>query len=444
MRKSICTVVSFVIWVAIGYGQNAPFYPLHVGDRWEFNGKLSKAMKDTMLPNGKMYTMIMNSDTTLGKTRYERFDGTKVFRFEGDSLNEQLWFDFSKNLGDTIYTESDGKLIRQILLYDTLHESIIGKARKVWRFAVYTANADFPSLLDIADSIGIVSYLKPPLFLDSDTATISGATINGALIRNSYPYIYLPLEPGNWWKLDDGLETTMMSIVKDTLMPNGKSYAMQLDRGYATYLRQDKNFVYAYDTLVNQERISMDMSAPAGQIWDFDFSSEGSLFFLVSGGIGTGDVFSTSKRIYSCGDYSPVLLDAGAEEEYADSIGLIGWETMLEQGSLIEAYVNGRHYIATSIKPKQNSLSSEFLLCQNYPNPFNPLTTINYQLPVVSHVTLKIYDVLGREVATLVDEKKSPGTYEVRFDGSRFASGMYFYRLQAGTQIESKKLILIK
>ncbi|MBI3123566.1 MAG: S8 family peptidase [Ignavibacteriales bacterium] len=99
----------------------------------------------------------------------------------------------------------------------------------------------------------------------------------------------------------------------------------------------------------------------------------------------------------------------------------------------------------------------EYKLYQNYPNPFNPSTTIQYSIPVVgtksattTHVTLKVYDVLGREIATLVDEDKSPGTYEVQFNTSNaepkrtIPTGVYFYRLQTGDFIQTKKMILLK
>jgi hypothetical protein len=86
----------------------------------------------------------------------------------------------------------------------------------------------------------------------------------------------------------------------------------------------------------------------------------------------------------------------------------------------------------------------EFSLSQNYPNPFNPATTITYGLPRTLQVRLTVYDILGREVATLVNEKKAAGVYQVRFDGRSLASGVYFYRLDAGGFVASKKLLLMK
>jgi len=85
-----------------------------------------------------------------------------------------------------------------------------------------------------------------------------------------------------------------------------------------------------------------------------------------------------------------------------------------------------------------------FSLEQNYPNPFNPSTTISWQSPLSSHHTLKVYDLLGREIATLVDEYKPAGSYEVEFDASQISSGIYFYTLQAGEFTSTKKLILMK
>ena len=81
---------------------------------------------------------------------------------------------------------------------------------------------------------------------------------------------------------------------------------------------------------------------------------------------------------------------------------------------------------------------------QNYPNPFNPTTTIKYQIPELSFVTLKVYDVLGSEVATFVNEERVIGSYEVEFDATSFPSGIYFYQLQVGVYVETKKMVLLK
>ena len=85
-----------------------------------------------------------------------------------------------------------------------------------------------------------------------------------------------------------------------------------------------------------------------------------------------------------------------------------------------------------------------FNLYQNYPNPFNPTTKINWQSPISSWQTLKIYDVLGNEVATLVDEYKPVGSYEVNFNASHLSSGIYLYKLQIGDLVETKKMTLLK
>ncbi len=87
---------------------------------------------------------------------------------------------------------------------------------------------------------------------------------------------------------------------------------------------------------------------------------------------------------------------------------------------------------------------NDFDLSQNYPNPFNPSTTISYKLSAVGYVTLKVYDVLGREVETLVNRKQNPGSHTVTFDASKLPSGVYFYRLIAGSFVETKKMVLIK
>jgi len=111
--------------------------------------------------------------------------------------------------------------------------------------------------------------------------------------------------------------------------------------------------------------------------------------------------------------------------------------------SWLDANMLGKDIQATGVQGTV-VIPKDFVLFQNYPNPFNPTTVIHYYLPVASHAVVKVYDVLGREVATLVNEQKSAGSYQVTFDAHLLTSGVYFYSLQAGSFAETKKLILIK
>jgi uncharacterized protein YaiE (UPF0345 family) len=115
--------------------------------------------------------------------------------------------------------------------------------------------------------------------------------------------------------------------------------------------------------------------------------------------------------------------------------------------NLRTAFANARskyNFILTSVNDNKNPLPYKFELAQNYPNPFNPSTTIKFSVPSESHVTLKIYDMLGREVRTLLNEEKAPGTYSVNFIVGNLPSGVYLYKLTAGNYSEAKKLVLLK
>jgi hypothetical protein len=104
---------------------------------------------------------------------------------------------------------------------------------------------------------------------------------------------------------------------------------------------------------------------------------------------------------------------------------------------VLSEVINGTNYIITEIPPS-------FSLEQNYPNPFNPSTNIRYEIPKTGLVKIVIFDEIGREVETLVDEKQSPGTYEITFNATNYPSGVYFYRLEANNYRETKRMILIK
>ncbi len=106
-------------------------------------------------------------------------------------------------------------------------------------------------------------------------------------------------------------------------------------------------------------------------------------------------------------------------------------------------YSNTGTILVTKIQD-DNSIPVKYTMLQNYPNPFNPTTVISYSIPFSSHVSLKVYDVLGREVAVLVNREQLPGNYKIEFNAGKLASGIYIYRINAGRFNDAKKLILIK
>ncbi len=116
---------------------------------------------------------------------------------------------------------------------------------------------------------------------------------------------------------------------------------------------------------------------------------------------------------------------------------------IMKDSVVLESYPVMINIAATAIIQTDNA-PIKFELSNNYPNPFNPATTINYSVPKTSFVTIRVYDFLGREVATLVNEEKTAGNYKIHFNASNLASGIYFYRMQAGNFFETKKLILLK
>ena len=142
-------------------------------------------------------------------------------------------------------------------------------------------------------------------------------------------------------------------------------------------------------------------------------------------GVGTGS--AGAGGLFCMNDFSPGYFTIG---------GLL-------QGTPDEIFVY-EIGLTTDVSINNNPQIGFSDLRQNYPNPFNPATTIKYQIPEVSFVTIKVYDVLGNEVTTLVNEEKPAGSYEVEFDGAGLPSGIYFYQLKADSYIETKKMVLLK
>ena len=185
-------------------------------------------------------------------------------------------------------------------------------------------------------------------------------------------------------------------------------YGHNSNGGYSItggYVSQDPNVPDLFNKYIYADYVS-------GNIWAFDLRSSSmpnSLLKKVSQNISTFGV-DENKRLY-----------------FAD----------LSSGKLYK-------FIDKSVNSVGSVIPNKFELRQNFPNPFNPNTTISYSVQEAKHVSLKVFDVLGNKVQTLLDENKEAGNYEVLFDGNKLTSGIYFYRLKSNDFLETKKLVLMK
>ena len=160
-----------------------------------------------------------------------------------------------------------------------------------------------------------------------------------------------------------------------------------------------------------------------GYTWDDHGIGKGHISLTINGGSSwTTEYFGQDTAFYGCCFVDP----------------LSGW--VVGSNGLILHTANG----GISSVETENKLPLGFALSQNYPNPFNPSTKIKYSVPQTSRVQIKVYDVLGNEVATLVNEEKPAGVYEANWNAANLSSGVYFYQIKAGNYVETKKMILMK
>ncbi len=138
-------------------------------------------------------------------------------------------------------------------------------------------------------------------------------------------------------------------------------------------------------------------------------------------------------------------IEAGKEKTFTFDFDVLKTALIDNEASINFAITNSMKESWTKEIKIIVSAPVKYELFQNYPNPFNPVTKISYQLPVGSRVTIKIYDMIGRELLTILDnEEKSAGYYENNFNASNLSSGVYFYQLHAGNYVSTKKMILTK
>jgi hypothetical protein len=172
------------------------------------------------------------------------------------------------------------------------------------------------------------------------------------------------------------------------------------------------------------------------------------------------NVYVTGRSTGFSYDYATIKYDSAGDESWVERYSNGGSGSSSDEASalyvdtLSNVYVTGMSALdyatvkyvqmVTSVDNSSQNIPDRFILEQNYPNPFNPSTTIHFSVPSSEFVTLKVFDVLGNEVTTLINEEKPAGVYEVNFSASQLTSGVYFYTINAGSFVETKKMILLK
>jgi len=271
-------------------------------------------------------------------------------------------------------------------------------------------------------------------------------TLFSSLLFSQYPQMDFPLQIGNRWQYTDGSSSLNYSesrAVKDTMMPNGIIYTRVEGSLVSGFFRKEGPKVFSYNTTSNAEFIKYDFSLKAGDTVRVQIFAARKILTTVSS-TGTMNVFGYTRN-YMTFFQDDLSSTNDNFEMIADGFGIL--ENIGEGPTfgLNGAIINGIQYgEILQVENRAVNIPIHFSLLQNYPNPFNPTTDINYSIPKSGFVKIKVYDLLGREVTTLVNEFKPAGNYHVQFNAGKLVSGVYFYRMESGEYSQTKKLLLLK
>ncbi len=238
------------------------------------------------------------------------------------------------------------------------------------------------------------------------------------------------------------------SVVIDSISKDVFAFCHNENGGQYNYRIDSSGNVYTPDW--QPQYVRYKLYADSGDSWQAGFVNITNPVFAtvayIYQAIVSESTYTTVKAIrfqyYNSPNDPPFTIGT---DHLAAGLGLIKSEVEPSDVYVLTgAIINGVQYGTITSINYEISPPQTICLSQNYPNPFNPSTRIRFEIPASGFVTLKVFDVLGREIATLMSGQKSPGTYEMNFDGSALTSGIYYYRLQTGSSVLTKRMVLLK
>lgn len=280
--------------------------------------------------------------------------------------------------------------------------------------------------------------------------------------QNASHSFYYPLHIGDFWEYTQspGFRETL-EVVDDTLMPNGHLYSVLEHEvhGFKSVSFQrvsDENELFQIDQFGTDEFLRFKLNIKVGDIWNFSVDSVDVGFFKVTR-LSDTTLWAHRFKYAVIEDFTlPDSLEPLAPNDYflGDSIGVFfhGFEGGFSE--LKGAIINGKKFgVITTVEGEEQILPMSLVLKQNYPNPFNSETRIDFEIPEPAFVAIKVYNTLGQEVTTLLENKLMTGTYSITWDGKDHkgrlvSTGIYIYILQHDTNGQrlslAKKLLMLR
>lgn len=447
---------------------NINYYPNKTGDFWEYivrdtttllgqlyelNFSITKeVLNDTLMTNGKVYKKIKwenvaNSVSYLPWYEYQRVDSTgNVFLYYNNQ--DYLLFDFSLAIGQTYSAHLPNHNWKVSDKYNVIG---FGDTVLAIDFELYEAGTVLKEKYSVAERFGIIYYQKNISEYAVPECSFWGAIIEGKeygtmIVKKqtvNWSEFY-PLHVGDFWIYSSasGSINSILTrlIIKDTIMADLNNYSVARTINYTF---EDTSFSY--------NRVDSLGNVYSWESWSSLSKRTIKLNNIIGDTIGIQGSSASCWRINSKSDSSISFFlypdYVYASDWYTKGLGLTEWTIEGGGGYLVGAVINGIAYGDTTITNIDNEkidFAIDFKLYKNYPNPFNSTTTIKYNIPKSSHVSLRIYDLLGREVQELVNEREPAGEYYFNFNARNLSSGIYIYVLNVNGYLLSSKLILLK